>query len=928
MFRILSILAFAFIFKQCTCYAQLNRSDNDFIVAKEYITVDDGLASRSVYCAVTDKNGFIWFGTKNGLNRYDGKNFKLFTTKEGLSHNLVLNIELSENNLLLVQYGTQWGPSIIPNTIDVIDASTCKVESYQEALSKKHLKKADQVGVEGISSRMKEITFSSCKDKRFINLQNGRIYSTFNNQAQILVNPEEGVFYIENNQTLCLLNPSEIDFIDNWNINHFFRDGLNNIWLCTSNGVIKISLKLNYFHSYYTNDEMGNSLYQIRGITAATTHGNKMIFANANGAIFKNNRNLINNGSFYWGILQLKNILYTGENFLNEYDLTSNKLLGRYSIDKNKDEIIFTIFHKNESTLYLGRTTNICAFNTSNHTSRELQYKNATIPKIKNVYRIFQSSRGLVAIAENGIYQIENEIVTNYFGSQTKNKNHYLPITEILDVHEDKNKCLWIATNGDGLFKWDWNKTGTNNKIEYFTSKDGFPSMVLYRIEEDQFTNLWISSDDGIFSFNTFNNQVRKYDMKDGLPHYEFNRTSSFKSKDGMIYFGGINGLVEFNPSDLNQKSQKLNIPFHVVGITKYSQDRENAVPWTLNNSNQCIEWLPSDKLLKIEFALLDYKTGKKQFAYRIIGVQNEWIFTNNNSVSFGRLPYGKYTIEIKAQLEDGTWLKNTLKIPIDGIPPFYLKTWFIVLAALTFLGLVISVIRFRSNQLKKQNIKLENIIIERTEGLNVAIEEKDILLKELHHRVKNNLQIITGLLELQKEQLTDEKAIQALNEGQIRLTSIALIHQNFYGGTNLEKISFYAFLLNLTTHAKEIFENENRFIEYIIHPNEINIDIDNAIPLGLIVNELLTNSYKYIPLAQTKKSVEINLQIIDDGTYELTFKDNGPGLPPNINFDNSQTLGLKLIRGLSQQIRGSVTYHYDHGSVFTIKFKGKSKTK
>jgi hypothetical protein len=98
-----------------------------------------------------------------------------------------------------VQYGTQWGPSIIPNTIDVIDASTCKVESYQEALSKKHLKKADQVGVTGKSSRMKEITFSSCKDKRFSNLQNGRIYSTFNNQAQLVVNPEGGVFYIENN---------------------------------------------------------------------------------------------------------------------------------------------------------------------------------------------------------------------------------------------------------------------------------------------------------------------------------------------------------------------------------------------------------------------------------------------------------------------------------------------------------------------------------------------------------------------------------------------------------------------------------------------------------------------------------------------------------------------------------------------------------
>lgn len=928
MFRIHSLVAFLFIFLQCACYAQLKRSDTDFIVTKEFITVDDGLASRSVYCAVKDKNGFIWFGTKNGLNRYDGKNFKLFTTKEGLSHNLVLNIELSENNLLLVQYGTQWGPSIIPNKIDVIDASTFKVESYQEALSKKHLKKTDQVSVNSKSSRIKEITFASCKDKRFTNIQEGRIYETFNNQAQLIVNPAGGVFYIAENQTLCLLNPSEINFIDNGNVNYFFKDQLNNIWLCTSNGVIKISLKPKYFHSFYTKDEMGNTLYQMRGITVATNKGNKTIFANANGAIFANNKNLVNNGGFYWGILQLKNILYTGENFLTEYDLKSNTLLGRYPIDKNKDEIIFTIFQKDENTIYLGRTTNICAFNTTNHTSKQLAYKYATIPKIKNVYRILKSSKGLLALAENGIYRIQNDLIIDYYGPKAKNKNNLIPINGFLDLHEDKNNCLWIATSGDGLYKWDWNKSGANGKMEQFTSKDGFPSMVLYRIEEDQFNNLWISSDDGICCFNKRNNQITRYSMKDGLSHYEFNRISSFKSNDGWIYFGGINGLVEFNPQELNEIQLQQNIPFNIVEITMYSSEQEQTINWILNSTDNKITWLPTDRLVKIEFELLDYKTRKKQFAYRIAGVQNSWIYTHNSSISIGSIPYGEYEIEIKAQLEDGTWQKQTLNIPIVVIPPFYLKSWFIVFSIILLILTISGVIWYRGRILKKQNVKLENIIAERTEDLNMALEDKDILLKELHHRVKNNLQIITGLLELQKEQLTDEKAIQALNEGQIRLTSIALIHQNFYGGTNLEKISFYDFLMNLTTHSKEIFENENRIIEYIIHPNEINIDIDNAIPLGLIVNELLTNSYKYIPLAQTKKSVEINLQTIDGGMYELTFKDNGPGLPPNINFDNSQTLGLKLIRGLSQQIRGSVTYHYDQGSVFTIKFKGKSKTK
>jgi two-component sensor histidine kinase/ligand-binding sensor domain-containing protein len=906
-------------------FAQVHGEAPSFIVAKEFITVDNGLASRSVYCAVKDKNGFIWFGTKNGLNRYDGKNFKLFTTKDGLSHDLVFNIELSDNNLLLIQYGNQWGPSIIPNKIDVIDASTCKVESYQEALSKKHLKKTDQAILKGKSSRIQEIAFTSCKDKRFTTLQNGRIYATFDNKAQLVVNPAGGVYYIENNETLCLLNPSEIDFIDNWNINHFFRDGLNNIWICTSNGVIKVSLKLNYFQSFYTKEEMGNMLYQIRGISVDATNGKRIIYANANGAMFANNSNLINNGAYYWGILQLKNTVYSGEKLLTEYDLTSNKLLGSYSIDKNKDEIIFTIFQKNENTLYLGRTTNICAYNKTNHTSRQLAYKNATIPKIKNVYRIFQSSKGVIAIAENGIYLIENELLTDYFGSQTKNKSHYLPITGFLDVHEDKNKCLWIATNGVGLFKWNWNKIGVNAALQQFKSNDGLTSLVLYRIEEDQSNNLWISSDDGICCFNTLNYQVRNFGLKDGLPHYEFNRTSSFKSEDGKIYFGGINGMVGFDPKDFTINHRKQDVPFHIVGITMYSADREQKIDWPLNGKDNTITWLPSDKLLKIEFALLDYKSQMKKFAYRIKGFQNSWISINTGSISIGDLPYGEYTIEIKAQLEDGTWQKQVLTIPIVVIPPFYATTWFLLLSIVFFILSALGIIWYRGKRLKAKNVSLEKIIIERTEKLQIALGDKDILLKELHHRVKNNLQIVTGLLDLQKARMTDIKAIEALNEGKIRLSSIALIHQNFYSGTNLESISFKIFLTDLLIAVKQLFENEQRMIDCVLQTDDIPIDINIAIPLGLIVNELLTNSYKYLPAEQLDKKIKINLTVSDNGKYEFTYKDNGPGLPPYVNFENSQTLGLRLISGLSEQINGSIFYKYDGGSVFVIQFNAKS---
>ena len=214
---------------------------------------------------------------------------------------------------------------------------------------------------------------------------------------------------------------------------------------------------------------------------------------------------------------------------------------------------------------------------------------------------------------------------------------------------------------------------------------------------------------------------------------------------------------------------------------------------------------------------------------------------------------------------------------------------------------------------------------MQRTKDLHAALGDKDILLKELHHRVKNNLQIITGLLELQKAQLTDKKAIEALNEGQIRLSSIALIHQNFYNGEHLEAVSFNSFLNDLVFTVKKLFENKDSVIQTKVNSSDISIDINIAIPLGLIVNELLTNSYKYIPQHQSEKKIDISLVVLENDNYELTFRDNGPGLPEHINFENSKTLGLRLIRGLSQQIKGSVTYRFDEGAVFVVRFKAKS---
>jgi two-component sensor histidine kinase len=573
----------------------------------------------------------------------------------------------------------------------------------------------------------------------------------------------------------------------------------------------------------------------------------------------------------------------------------------------------------------LGAIFNIYAYNRFTHTTKALPYKTTDIPVLKNVYRIFNSSKGVLALAENGIFLIKKGQIADYYGPFSKDKNKYLAIKSFLDVHEDKNNCLWIATNGEGLYKWNWNNAGANTKLEQLTNNDGLSSMVLYRIEEDNSNNLWISSDEGIARLNPINNEIRLFRAEDGLPHHEFNRISSFKAEDGRIFFGALNGVVGFNPLDFKKSNVTHHVPFQVIGITKYSKNKEQVLDWFSGNSNKSIVFLPSDKLIKIEYALLDYKTRKKKYAYRISSVQKDWIYTNDNSLSIGSPPYGNHTIEIMVQLEDGTWLEDSLKIPIAVLRPFYLQIWFLVLSFLVFIGIVLSVIWFRSQRLKAQNANLEQKIIERTKDLQTALGDKDILLKELHHRVKNNLQIITGLLELQKAQLTDKKAIEALNEGQIRLSSIALIHQNFYSGDKLESVSFNSFLNDLVSTVKRMFGTKEHPIESSIKSADISIDINSAIPLGLILNELLTNSYKYLPKNQPNKKIEIELHELEADSFELTYKDNGPGLPENVSFENSKTLGLRLIRGLAQQIKGSVDYKFEKGSVFRVRFKAKS---
>ncbi|OPX57866.1 MAG: sensory histidine kinase AtoS [Methanobacterium sp. PtaB.Bin024] len=203
---------------------------------------------------------------------------------------------------------------------------------------------------------------------------------------------------------------------------------------------------------------------------------------------------------------------------------------------------------------------------------------------------------------------------------------------------------------------------------------------------------------------------------------------------------------------------------------------------------------------------------------------------------------------------------------------------------------------------------------------LEQSLKEKEMLLKEIHHRVKNNLMIISSLLNLQSRYLKDEESREIFKESQNRAKSMALIHQRLYESTDLKNIGFKEYI---TTLANELYRNyvkDPSRVSLELEIEDVNIDINNAIPLGLILNELITNAMKYA-FPDDEKGI-INVSFCKKGDkYILKVADNGKGFPKDLDYKKSDSLGLQLVTNLSYQINGEIELDRTEGTAFILTF-------
>ncbi|UFH56301.1 histidine kinase dimerization/phosphoacceptor domain -containing protein [Spirosoma sp. KNUC1025] len=277
-----------------------------------------------------------------------------------------------------------------------------------------------------------------------------------------------------------------------------------------------------------------------------------------------------------------------------------------------------------------------------------------------------------------------------------------------------------------------------------------------------------------------------------------------------------------------------------------------------------------------------------------------------------------------KARINELSYINNKNRLELEKSTLVRNVTVASFILLLGILGLVYNQYRIKQ--------RANKAIGEKNHSLELLVEEKEWLLKEIHHRVKNNLQIITSLLHSQGVYLKDHAALSAIRESQNRVHAMALIHQKLYQSDRLASVAMAEYIEEIVDYLINSFDSKGS-VQAQLAVAPVNLDVIQAVLVGLILNEAVTNSLKYAFPHNQRGTISINLAVLNAQKYWLQIRDDGIGLPADFNPSRSRTLGMSLIRGLSKQLGGDLQITSESGLQVSLFFteekviKPRSKT-
>ena len=568
------------------------------------------------------------------------------------------------------------------------------------------------------------------------------------------------------------------------------------------------------------------------------------------------------------------------------------------------NDYVYVIFRASDETLYVGTMSGMCTFD-----KRRRKFSRVKITEGKFIYDIAEDTGGNIWVASkvSGIYRYSPSDGTwkNYHHDELDPRS---PATDrYIRVYVDTGGQVWFCGESAGICRYDPLTDGFEN----FGTDDNLPNGIYYGVLDDRAGNLWLSSNQGILKYNPQLHTCARYTIEDGLQSNQFNFRSSHKTGDGTFFFGGINGFNCFSPFNISVNKVQPEIVISSVRMYRTDSFSVGLERHILPDGNLRI---PCKTIsFDIDFECLSYVApGQNRYAWKLEGLNSDWVYTDQHSVSFMKLPAGRYTFRVRGCNNDGYWSNATRSLEISVQPHPFLspvaKSVYFILIVLMIVGVVWGILR-RQNEKKEKDL----------------IQAKMAFFTQVAHEIKTPVTLIKSPLERIIETgkwdsaVTDNLNLMKRNVDRL----LELIRQLL----DFRKVDNEGFRLNcretdislLVEETVARFRNSTEKIA--IHtdcPDAHVLFYADSEAFTKILSNLLANALKY-----ARSTVVVALRILNDDrgrTLRLSVRDDGDGIPPRIqekvfdlfyqkNPDSGKGfgIGLSLVKLLAEKHNGRV---------------------
>jgi len=500
------------------------------------------------------------------------------------------------------------------------------------------------------------------------------------------------------------------------------------------------------------------------------------------------------------------------------------------------------------------------------------------------VYDILEDSEGNIWVATmgNGVFK---------YDPASKGIKHYttkledpssLSSNSVSSISETANGAVWFSTDRGGICRYNKDK----NNFTSFSIADGLPDDVAYKILEDKYKNLWFGTNKGLVRFNPESKDIRVFTQNDGLLGNQFNYKSALATKSGKLYFGGYDGLIAFDPYQF--KENKYIPPVYITRLSIYNKepviggDNSPLMKSIIHTSKIVLSYTQSN--ISFDFVGLSFTAPRSnRYAYKMDNLDKEWTYTTeNHSVSYSKLPPGNYIFRVKGANNDGLWNNNETKLEIVILPPWWQSNPALLIY---FILIVLSLYYFlRWNNEKHERNNLEKQKLFETEKEKELYSAKVEFFTDIAHEIRTPLTLINGPLESLKEMNIQDKDIKKnlhiMEENTNHL--LMLINQlldfrkidNNKFMLKLKICSINQILAEMNTRFELMSEQRKKKIEIKIPETDIMAPVDKN-GLTKILNNLFVNAMKY-----SNERIIIELSILNNQFFSIKISNDGELIP------------------------------------------------